>query len=100
MLSIRFKKIGRKKMPIYRIVVMEKHKDPWANYKEKLGFYDPRTKETELKTDRIKYWLSVGAQASNTVYNLLVKNGVIEGEKKKTVYNKKEKMRAFFILIV
>ena len=85
MLTIRFKRIGRKKMPIYRIVVMEKHKDPWANYKEKLGFYNPRTKETELKEDRIKYWLSVGAQASNTVHNLLVKNGLIEGDKKKSV---------------
>ncbi len=85
MLSIRFKRIGRKKMPIYRIVVMEKHKDPWANYKEKLGFYNPRTKETELKTDRIKYWLSVGAQPSDTVHNLFVRNGLIEADKKKAV---------------
>jgi small subunit ribosomal protein S16 len=85
MLSIRFKRIGRKKMPIYRIVVMEKHKDPWANYKEKLGFYNPRTKETELKEDRIKYWLSVGAQASDTVHNLFVRNGLVEADKKKAV---------------
>lgn len=85
MLSIRFKRIGRKKMPIYRIVVMEKHKDPWADYKEKLGFYNPRTKETELNAERIKYWLSVGAQASETVHNLFVRNGLIEANKKKSV---------------
>lgn len=85
MLSIRFKRVGRKKAPSYRIVVMEKQKDPWSNYIEKVGFFDPKTKETVLKEDRIKYWLSVGAQASNTVSNLLLKNGIIEDIKKKAV---------------
>ncbi len=85
MLSIRFKRIGRKKMPIYRIVLMEKHKDPWGDYKEKLGFYNPHTKETNLNAERIKYWISVGAQPSNTVANLLIKNGVIAGDKKKSI---------------
>lgn len=85
MLSIRFKRVGRKKAPSYRIVVMEKQKDPWSNYIEKLGFFDPKSKETVLKKDRIKYWLSVGAQASNTVSNLLLKNGIIEDIKKKAV---------------
>ncbi len=64
---------------------MEKYKDPWADYKEKLGFYNPKTKEIELNAERIKYWISVGAQPSNTVHNLLVKQGVIEDEKRKSV---------------
>jgi len=83
MLSIRFTRIGRKKLPIYRIVVMDKRRDPWGKYLEKLGFYNPRTKETKLETERINYWLGVGAQASETVHNLLVKGGIIQDDKKK-----------------
>ena len=85
MLSIRFSRVGRKKSPSYRIVIMDKRKDPWANFKEKLGFYNPKTKETTLNKERILYWIKQGAQASETVHNLLVKNGVISGNKKKSV---------------
>ena len=40
-------------------------------------------KKLELKVERVKYWLSVGAQPSSTVHNLLLKNGIISDEKKK-----------------
>ncbi|MCD4705003.1 30S ribosomal protein S16 [bacterium] len=93
MLTIRYKRIGRKKAPVYRIVVMEKQKDPWSNYIEKLGFYDPKTKETVLNEERIKYWISVGAQASNSVHNLLIRNEIIEGDKKKAVRITKNRAR-------
>lgn len=83
MLSIRFTRIGRKKTPLYRIIVVDKRRDPWGKYLEKLGFYNPRTKETKLETERINYWLGVGAQASETVFNLLVRNGIIKDDKKK-----------------
>ena len=85
MLSIRFTRIGRKKTPLYRIVIMDKRKDPWGKYLEKLGLYNPRTKETQLNKERIEHWLSAGAKASETVYNLFVKNGIITGDKQKSV---------------
>jgi len=85
MLSIRFTRVGRKKSPSYRIVIMDKRKDPWANFIEKLGFYNPKTKETILNKERILHWIKQGAQASETVHNLLIKNGVISGDKKKSV---------------
>ncbi len=85
MLSIRFTRIGRKKTPLYRIVIMDKRKDPWGKYLEKLGFYNPRTKETQLNKERIEHWLKMGAKASETVFNLFVKNGVVTGDKKKSV---------------
>lgn len=85
MLSIRFTRIGRKKTPLYRIVIMDKRKDPWGKYLEKLGFYNPRTKETQLNKERIEHWLSVGAKASETVFNLFVKNGIVTGDKQKSV---------------
>jgi len=85
MLTIRFSRTGKKKQPQYRVIISEKHKDPWGKYLELLGQYNPHTKEVNLKADRIKHWLSVGAQTSNSVYNLLLKQGIVEGTKKKSV---------------
>ena len=48
---------------------------------EEVGFYDPLTKQRNLKGDRVKYWLSVGAKASPTVHNMLVTDKVVEGPK-------------------
>lgn len=87
MLTIRLSRTGKKKAPQYRIVLMEKHRDPWSPAKEILGNYNPRAEKDGviLKTERIQHWLSMGAQPSNTVHNMLVKAGVIEGEKQKSV---------------
>lgn len=84
MLSIRLSRQGRKKAPVYRVVVMEKSRDPQARHLEILGNYNPRStpKTIELKEDRIKYWLSVGAQPSNTVANLIANAGITSPEKK------------------
>ena len=85
MLTIRFSRVGKKKKPTYKIIVLEKEKDPWGNYLEQVGTYNPHTKETNLKTDRIKYFIANGAQPSESVNNLLVKEGVISGPKQKSV---------------
>lgn len=86
MLSIRLSRVGKKRAPIYRIVVMPKQRDPWAKSVEILGHYNPRQTPHEfvVNTERIKYWLSQGAEASDTVWNLLVDQKVIEGEKRAT----------------
>jgi len=83
MLKIRLQRIGKKNRPHYRLVVSEKNKDMYGDHKEIVGHYDPiaQPKVTELKEDRIKYWLSVGAQASPTVHNLLVGAKVVESKK-------------------
>ncbi|OIO47528.1 MAG: 30S ribosomal protein S16 [Parcubacteria group bacterium CG1_02_37_51] len=85
MLTIRLSRTGKTKQPYYRIIVLEKNKDPWGDYQELLGNYNPRTKELVIKEDRIKYWVSVGAQMSNTVHNLMIKNGVIEEKPRKAI---------------
>ena len=86
MLMIRLSRIGKKKQPTFRLIVSEKTKDPWGRYLELLGNYNPRTKALNLKADRIKFWMSKGAQASDSVHNLLLKAGLIEGSKKKSVF--------------
>ena len=97
MLTIRLSRIGKKKQPSYRLIISEKTKDPWGKYLELLGNFDPRSKKLDFKIDRIKHWLAVGAQTSNTVNNLLVKAGIIIGKKKKVVKlttQRREKMAA------
>lgn len=83
MLAIRLSRVGKKKAPIYRVVVMPKTRDPWAKNIEILGHYNPRKqpKEFIVDTDRIKQWLKDGAEASDTVWNLLIEHKIIEGEK-------------------
>ena len=82
MLAIRFLRAGKKNQPFFRIVVTDKKNPPrGGRFLEMVGFFNPLTKEKKLKAERIKYWLSVGAQPSDTVHNLLVAEKVIEGKK-------------------
>jgi len=67
--------MGQKKFPFYRIVVLDSKKARDANYIEKVGHYDPRSKELMLNRDRIEYWISKGAQLTNTVAKLIAKEG-------------------------
>ncbi len=85
MLRIRLQRLGRKKKPSYRVIVSERQKDTQAGSLEILGRYNPMAepKELEFNSERVKHWLSVGAQPSNTVHNLLIKAGVIADDKKK-----------------
>jgi small subunit ribosomal protein S16 len=93
MLSIRLSRVGRKKQPTYRIVVQEKQRDPWGTSIEIVGSYNPRTepKTIILKEDRIKHWISNGAQPTDTVHNLLVDAKLVNGPKRRaTTHDKKE----------
>lgn len=81
MLSIRLSRIGKKKQPSYRLIVIDKARDPFAKYLEILGSYNPRTKKAEIKADRVKYWLSCGAWATPTIHNLLVSQNIITDKK-------------------
>ncbi len=82
MLKIRFNRIGRRNKVYYRIVVQEHTAAPGGRHVAVVGSHDPHTKTTVLKTEAIQHWLSVGAQPSDTVHNLLVKNGIIRGKKR------------------
>jgi len=82
MLRIRLQRIGRRNDPSFRVVVAEHTCGPKSGkFVERVGSRNPKTKETNLNAERIKYWLSVGAKASDTVHNLLVSAGIVEGKK-------------------
>ena len=77
--KIRMKKMGRKHRPFFRICAADTRSPRDGKVIEELGTYDPMVKETDaraqLKTERIDYWLSVGAQPSVAVRTLIKKYG-------------------------
>lgn len=78
---VRLQRVGRKNDPSFRVVVVDSKEAAQSGKAiEVLGSHDACNKRTELKADRIKYWISVGAQVSQTVNNLLVKKGLVEGK--------------------
>jgi small subunit ribosomal protein S16 len=92
MLKIRLQRVGRKNDPSFRVVVTDKSNGPKSGaFLEILGSYDPRKKRIDLKNDRIKEWLTKGAQLSTTVHNLFVDSKLVIGEKIGTVPAPKKK---------
>ena len=73
--------MGAKRQPSYRIVVAESSSPRDGRIVESIGIYNPKTQPTTLRVDheRAKYWLSNGAQPTDTVRSLLVRSGIIEG---------------------
>ncbi len=79
MVKIRMMRMGAKKNPHYRMVVVDARVKRGGDYIESLGHFDPRAAEgTPLAVDgeRAVYWLSQGAQPTETVLRLLEKAGV------------------------
>jgi len=82
MLVIRLLRIGKINQPVFKIVVTDKRNPPRGGvFVEDVGFLNSGKKERALKVERIKYWLSVGAKPSDTIYNMLVSEKIIEGKK-------------------
>ncbi len=82
MLVLRLKPIGKKKQISFRLVVAEKRSKLDGRFIEDLGFYNPKTDQFNFKAERVKARIKEGAQVSDTVYNLLVTSGIIEGAKR------------------
>lgn len=90
MLMIRLQRTGRKHEPVFRVVVTDSKTGPKSGkHIEILGSYDARQKDRAIvKADRVQHWIAQGAQVSDTVYNVLVDQGVVEGKKKNALPKK------------
>ena len=79
MVKIRLKRMGMKKEPFYRIVVIDSRSGRDGRAIEELGYYNPVSDPVQLKinAERAKYWLGVGAQPTDTTRGLLKKGGVL-----------------------
>lgn len=91
MLKIRLQRVGRKHEPVFRLVLTDSKNGPKSGkFLEILGNYDSRRGEDfKFDGDRIKYWISKGAQTSGTVHNLLISKSLLEGKKINVLPKKK-----------
>ncbi len=80
MVKIRLRRMGKTKQPSYRVVVADSRAPRDGRFIEVIGHYNPvrQPKILEIKQDRARYWLSVGAQPSDTVTYLLKKVHVLD----------------------
>ncbi len=80
MVKLRMKRMGRRHRAFFRINAIDQRSPRDGRVIEELGWYDPLAKDSDgqvnLDRERVEYWLSVGAQPSETVRDLLKKNGI------------------------
>ncbi len=78
--KLRLTRMGAKKAPFYRIVATDGRKARDGQYLEQIGYYDPTKEPALVKIDAevAKKWLACGAQPTDTVRDLFIKNGIIE----------------------
>lgn len=91
MVVIRLSRVGKKNSPAYRVVVADKQRAVKRKFIEVIGHYNPTLKPKELVIDKERaiFWMDKGAQASDTVRNLMVDLGILKKtEKANKVYGK------------
>ena len=76
MVAIRLRRAGSKKRPYFRVVVTDSRAARDSSFVEILGHYNPRTKPAlvDIKQDRVDYWISKGAQPSDSVRTLIARH--------------------------
>ena len=95
MLKIRLKRLGAKKAPTYRVIVINSTTKREGKPIEELGYYNPKTKEMKLNKEHAEAWVSKGAQPTETVKYLIAncnKDGSLNYKKKETVKLSKKAM--------
>lgn len=77
MLKLRLKRLGKKRSPSYRLVIMENTFRRNGRSIDEVGYYNPITKQYKFDTEKIKKWLGYGAKPTETVFYLLKKAEII-----------------------
>ena len=89
MLKIRLQRIGRKNEAAFRLVVTDSKNGPQSGkFLEILGSYTVKSDGVTIKKERVLHWMANGAQVSDTAYNMLVKQGIVEGRAKNVLSKK------------
>jgi small subunit ribosomal protein S16 len=78
MLKLRLKRVGRKRQPSYRLVVMTSETRRDGRAIEEVGYYSPITKQSHFEAEKITKWLENGAKPTETVFSLLKKANIIQ----------------------
>jgi small subunit ribosomal protein S16 len=96
MVKLRLTRTGKRNQPSYRLVAIQARTKRDGEAIEYLGHYNPISKVFKCEKERVEYWLEVGAQPSDTVRSLLVKEKILKAPKTKKKYSKEpgEKAKA------
>lgn len=78
MLKLRLKRIGRKRAPSYRLVIMENTCRRDGRPIDEVGYYNPISKQYKFDSEKIEKWLNYGVKPTETVFHLLKKANIIE----------------------
>ena len=78
MLKLRLKRLGRKRFPSYRLVIMENKSRRDGRPIEEVGYYNPITKESHFDVEKIQKWLNYGVKPTETVLDLLKKSDIVK----------------------
>ena len=78
MLKLRLKRVGKKRAPSYRLVIMENTFRRDGRPIDELGYYSPITKQFKFDAEKIQKWLNYGAKPTETVSSLLKKAEIIK----------------------
>jgi small subunit ribosomal protein S16 len=94
MLKIRLQRTGKVNDPYFRVIVTPStHKAKTGKPTEIVGNHDVQKGKVTFNAPRIQHWMSVGAQPSATVHNMLVNAGILKADKVKTISPKKVKAK-------
>lgn len=92
MLKIRLQRVGKKHQPVFRLVLVDSRRAAKSgSFKEILGSYNVQKGQSQFNAEKIKNWIGKGAQISDTVHNLLIKEKIIEGKKRDVLQHNKIK---------
>ncbi len=83
MLRIRLRRLGKKRQPYYRLIVAERRERRDGDFIDTVGHYNPHTDPplVQVDADKVRDWISKGAQPSEAVEKLLRRAGVLSAEK-------------------
>lgn len=88
---MRFNRVGRRNQPYFRIVVQEHTVAPGGRHIAVVGSYSPHSKQGVFKQEEIQKWISHGVQLSDSVHNLLVRQGIVNMPKRPAKIPRTEK---------
>ena len=79
--KMRLTRMGDKKTPFYRVVVIDSHKARDGQYVDLIGTYNPLNEEVRIDAEKAKKWVQCGVQPTETVHALLVRENILEPQK-------------------
>lgn len=92
---IRLQRVGRTNVATFRVVLTDsKNSTKSGKFLEVLGTYNPVKNEKTINAERVKYWISMGAQLSDTMHNWLIEKKIIPGKKVNALPKKKPIVKA------